>query len=156
MPCPTTPFFTTSFQVTIAITTSPPLSLSLLSLFSFFLWVQRRERFKSEATRGYQSMGLEAALSCGQSQLLKSMRELAANSSKVGLDDGFGPQAMTNLMSTKPNKASKWNYQGVAENHDKQFATSVLAPQFYSHCKHYCPLLLTFLTLHNPLFSYKI
>lgn len=29
-------FFTTSFQVTITITTSPPLSLSLLSLFSYF------------------------------------------------------------------------------------------------------------------------
>ncbi|KAJ6925877.1 hypothetical protein NC651_010349 [Populus alba x Populus x berolinensis] len=84
------------------------------------------------------------------------MRELTANSSKDGLDDGFGPQAMTNLMSTKPNKASKWNYQGVAENHDKQFATSVLAPQFYSHSKHYYPLLLTFLTFHNPLFIYKI
>ncbi|CAK7350567.1 unnamed protein product [Dovyalis caffra] len=67
---------------------------------------------------------LEAALSVGQSQLLKRMRELTANSSKDGLDCDFGPQAMTDLVSTKPDKASKWKYQGVAEKHDKQIATS--------------------------------
>ncbi|KAI5570676.1 hypothetical protein BDE02_11G044900 [Populus trichocarpa] len=84
---------------------------------------------------------IEATLSSGHSQLLKTMKELTANSTK----DALGPESLTNLMTTK----------GVAENHDKQIAISVFTSQFYSHSKHYYPLLLTFQTLHNPLISYK-
>ncbi|KAJ6885888.1 hypothetical protein NC651_026525 [Populus alba x Populus x berolinensis] len=83
------------------------------------------------------SLQIEATLSIGHSQLLKTMKELTANSSK----DALVPESLTNLMTTK----------GVAENHDKQIAISVFTSQFYSHSKHYYPLLLTFQTLHNPL-----
>uniref|UniRef100_A0A3N7FTY2 Uncharacterized protein n=1 Tax=Populus trichocarpa TaxID=3694 RepID=A0A3N7FTY2_POPTR len=106
-----------------------------LNIFS-----QQKICFLVEAGYGF-SLQIEATLSSGHSQLLKTMKELTANSTK----DALGPESLTNLMTTK----------GVAENHDKQIAISVFTSQFYSHSKHYYPLLLTFQTLHNPLISYK-
>ncbi|KAJ6769862.1 hypothetical protein OIU79_020674 [Salix purpurea] len=78
------------------------------------------------------SLQIEATLSSRHSPLLKTMKELTANSSK----DELGPVSLTNMMTAK----------GVAGNHDKEISISVslsfthipnIMTLIYSHPKHY-------------------
>ncbi|KAJ6979110.1 hypothetical protein NC653_027311 [Populus alba x Populus x berolinensis] len=77
---------------------------------------------------------IEATLSSGHSQLLKTMKELTANSSK----DALGPESLINLMTiprewlkTMTNKL-QFQFSPLNFTHIPNIITL-----FYSHSKHY-------------------
>ncbi|KAJ6979109.1 hypothetical protein NC653_027311 [Populus alba x Populus x berolinensis] len=80
------------------------------------------------------SLQIEATLSSGHSQLLKTMKELTANSSK----DALGPESLINLMTiprewlkTMTNKL-QFQFSPLNFTHIPNIITL-----FYSHSKHY-------------------